>query len=66
VPKYLVNQAAVDKAHELIDGRQYVLRSQWNDVQPRAADQDKFLEAHEWEEYAVWHLGLTDGAPPET
>ena len=66
MPKYLVNQDAVDKARELIDGRQYVLRSQWNDVQPRAVDQDKFLEAHGWDEYSVWHIGLTDGAPPET
>jgi hypothetical protein len=66
VAKYLVNQEAVDKAHELIDGRQYVLRSQWNDVQPRAADQDEFLDAHGWDEYAVWHLGLTEGAAPET
>lgn len=66
MPKYLVNQAAVAKAHDLIDSRQYVLRSQWNDVQPRATDQDKFLEAHGWDEYNLWHLGLTDGAPPET
>lgn len=66
MPKYLVNEVAVDKAHELIDSRQYVLRSQWNDAQPRAADQDKFLEAHGWDDYAAWHLGLTEGAPPET
>jgi hypothetical protein len=66
MPKYLVNPAAVDKAHELIDSRQYVLRSEWSDVQPRAADQDTFLESHGWDEYAVWHLGLTEGAPPET
>ena len=25
-----------------------------------------FLERHSWEEYAAWHLGLTDGAADET
>jgi hypothetical protein len=66
MPKYLVNEVAVEKARELIDARQYVLRSNWSDVQPRAADQDEYLERHGWDDYAEWHLGLTDGAPPET
>jgi hypothetical protein len=66
MPKYLVNPVAVEKAHELIDSRQYVLRSEWSDVQPRSGDQDAFLEAHGWDEYAAWHLGLTEDASEET
>ena len=66
MPKYVVNPAAVDKAHELIDSRQYVLRSRWTDVQPNAAVEDAFLENHTWEEFGVWHLGITEGASPET
>lgn len=66
MPKYLVNEAAVAKARELIDARQYVLRSAWSEVQPRAADEDEFLEGRDWDEYARWHLGLTEGASPET
>jgi hypothetical protein len=31
------NQQAVARAHQLIDARQYVLKSVWNDVQPSAA-----------------------------
>jgi hypothetical protein len=31
--------------------------------QPRAAEQNAFLALHSWEEYAEWHLGLTEGAP---
>ena len=53
-------------ARKLIKGRQYVLESDWGDVQPTAADQNGYLEAHSWEEYARWHLGLTDGAQDET
>jgi hypothetical protein len=35
-------------------------------VQPRAREQNAFLKTHSWEEYAAWHLGLTEGAAEET
>src|SRR5262249_40590485 len=63
---YLVNKRAVAKARDLIDARQYRVRSRWADVQPRAAEQNAFLKAHGWAEYASWHLALTDGAPDDT
>ena len=63
---YSVNPAAVEKARALIDAKQYVLESEWGDVQPGAAAQNAFLEKHSWEEYASWHLGLTEGANDET
>jgi hypothetical protein len=64
--KYALNEAAVAKARALIDGRQYVLDSDWGDVQPKAPEQNAFLERHGWDDYARWHLGLTDGAQDET
>jgi hypothetical protein len=66
VASYRVNDRAVARARRLIESRQYVLDSNWGDVQPRAADENAFLESHSWEEYAEWHLGLTEGAPDET
>jgi len=63
---YDVNPEAVAHATRLIDARQYVLDSDWGDVQPGADDQNAFLERHSWEEYAAWHLGLTEGANDET
>jgi hypothetical protein len=66
VPAYRLNPGAVRQAKRLIDARQYVLRSRWQDVQPRAQEQNAFLKAHSWGEYAVWHLGLTEGAAEET
>jgi hypothetical protein len=63
---YTVNDRAVARARKLIDARQYVLDSDWGDVQPRADDENAFLESHSWEEFAAWHLGLTDGATDET
>ena len=64
--RYLVNPAAVARAERLIDARQYVLDSDWGDVQPRPAHENAFLESHSWEEYAEWHLGLTQGAKDAT
>lgn len=64
--KYTVNAAAVDRAERLIDAKQYVLNSDWGEVQPRAAAQNAYLRSHSWAEYAGWHLGLTVGAADET
>jgi hypothetical protein len=61
-----VNPEAVAKARQLIDSRQYVLESDWGDVQPKAAAENAFLTSHSWEEYAEWHLGLTEGATDGT
>jgi hypothetical protein len=63
---YRMNKRGVAKARELIDAGQYRVRSRWADAQPRAAEQNAFLKAHGWEEYASWHLALTDGPPDET
>ena len=63
---YSVNKDAVARAETLIKGRQYVLQSDWGAVQPKAKDENAFLESHSWEEYAAWHLGLTDDAADET
>jgi hypothetical protein len=65
VPAYTVNEDAVRHAKRLIDARRYVLRSRWQDVQPRAREQNAFLKTHSWEDYSAWHLGLTEGAPEE-
>jgi len=66
VAKYSLNDDAVAKARELIDARQYVLDSDWGDVQPRAADENAYLERHSWHAYSEWHLGLSDGATEGT
>jgi hypothetical protein len=63
---YKVNQAGVKHARELIKSRQYVLDSDWGESQPRADDENGFLERHSWDDYSGWHLGLTEGANDET
>ena len=63
---YAVNPAGVERARRLIKSKQYVLESNWGQAQPRAADENAYLESHSWEEYAQWHLGLTEGARDQT
>lgn len=64
--KYELNEAAVEFAVGLIESRQYVLDSDWGDVQPDAAAENAYLESHGWDEYGGWHLGLTEGAADGT
>ena len=64
--RYTVNKKAVAHARKLIQAKQYVLRSDWGDRQPSAEDENRFLEAHDWDAYGAWHLGLTVGATDET
>jgi hypothetical protein len=66
IASYAVNPQAVAHAEKLIVARQYVLESEWGEVQPKAADENRFLKSHAWDEYALWHLGLTEGAKDGT
>jgi hypothetical protein len=63
---YTLNERAVAQARKLIDARQYVLDSDWGEVAPNADDENAYLKNHSWDDYAAWHLGLTDGASDET
>jgi len=64
--RYEVHDAGVAHARRMIAAKQYVLDSDWGEVQPDASAENAFLERHGWDEYAAWHLGLTEGASDET
>jgi hypothetical protein len=64
--EYTVNERAVAHARKLIDARRYILDSDWGERQPEAEDENRYLKSHSWNDYAEWHLGLTDGASDET
>jgi hypothetical protein len=66
VASYTVNKPAVAHARRLIEAHHYVLDSDWGEAQPKAADENAFLESHSWDEYAEWYLGLTEGASEDT
>ena len=64
---YAVNQDAVAHAPRA-DRQEAVRRSTATGARcsPTPAAQNAYLEKHSWEEYAAWHLGLTEGANDET
>ena len=64
--RYHVNRRAVSHARKLIDAGKFSRNSDWGAAQPNAEDQNAFLEHHSWSDYALWHLGLTEGAKDET
>jgi hypothetical protein len=66
MPSYSVNQRSLMRAKQRIDARQYVLDSDWGDSQPNAEAENRYLKSHSWEEYAEWHLGLTEGGTEGT
>jgi hypothetical protein len=63
---YTVNRRGAAHARKLIKAKQYVLDSDWGDVQPKATSENAFLKEHPWPEYSAWFLGLTDGAADDT
>jgi hypothetical protein len=63
---YTLNKKAVAHIRKLIEDRQYVLDSDWGEAQPSADDENAYLNKHDWDDYAGWHVGLTDGATDET
>lgn len=66
MPSYVVNKRAVAHVRKLIAAKHYVLDSDWGEAQPTAADENRFLKNHSWEDFAAWHLGLTEDATDET
>ena len=63
---YTVNKKAVASIRKRIAAGQYVLDSDWGEAQPKADDENAFLAKHSWDDYAAWHLGLSDDTSDET
>ncbi|MCE7982510.1 MAG: hypothetical protein DYG89_15065 [Caldilinea sp. CFX5] len=64
--KLKINEQALKKAHGLIKSHHYVLDSDWSDAQPSEADENHYREAHGWDAYGEWFLGLDPDAGAET
>ncbi len=41
-------------------------RDDWSEHQPSTRQENEFIEAHGWDEYANWHLGVDDEASEHT
>lgn len=63
-----LNPKAVTFAERLIsDGRVvHDERDAWSEDAPSAADENRFLESHDYAAYGNWHLGVNDDHPDDT
>lgn len=61
-----LNKDAFSKAEDLIKKHQYDKESDWSEAQPSAADENDFLEEHNWAEYGRWFLAIDSDASEET
>jgi hypothetical protein len=63
-----LNSRSFEHAKRLIKDGKYVLdgRDDWSEHQPSTADENRFIEQHGFDEYALWHLGVDDTEEPDT
>jgi hypothetical protein len=63
-----LNRTAYAYAQELIREGKVVAddRDAWSEHQPSTAEENEFIRAHGFPEYARWHLGLEDDEPAES
>jgi hypothetical protein len=63
-----LNERAFDHAKSLIIDGHFVYddRDAWSEHQPTAADENRFIEEHGYDEYGRWYLGVDDEASEDT
>jgi hypothetical protein len=63
-----LNKKALTHARKLIEKGKVVRdeRDDWSEHAPTAADENTFLERHDFDEFALWHLGVDPDASEDT
>ncbi len=63
-----LNEAGFDHAKKLVDEHHFLSdqRDAWSEDQPSTGEENQFIEAHGFEEYSKWHLGINDAEPEGT
>ena len=63
-----LNETAYQHARELVEAGRIVLdeRDDWSEHQPTADDENRFIAAHGFREYAKWHLGVDETHAEDT
>jgi hypothetical protein len=63
-----LNERSYEFAQAHINSGDVVLdrRDDWSEHKPSARQENAFIDAHGWDEYANWHLGVDDEASEHT
>ena len=60
------NQDAVAFAKQLIDEGSYAINTQWSKNEPSTSQENKYLDQHDWNDYAKWYLAVDTDENEET
>jgi hypothetical protein len=63
-----LNRSGYKHAQDLVRREQFVAddRDAWSEHQPSTRDENEFIRAHGFGEFAKWHLGIDDERDEET
>ena len=61
-----LNQEGLERAQNLIKGRQYEKDSDWSEAQPSAEEENRFIDENGREAFAIWHVVYDAEASEET
>ena len=63
-----LNKKALEHARNLVKRGKVVHdeRDDWSEDAPSTDDENRFIDKHGWDEYALWHLGEDPDASEET
>ena len=63
-----LNKKALEHAQKLVKQGKVVHdeRDDWSEDAPSTDDENRFIDKHGWDEYALWHLGEDPDASEET
>lgn len=66
MPKYRVNDEAVENARDLIERGDYDTETEWSDAAPDTDEANEVIENQGYDGYGKWHLGIDTEASEET
>lgn len=66
MPKYRVNDDAVQQARKLIDDGEVDVDTDWSAAAPSADDGNTEIDEHGYAGYGAWHLAIDPDASEET
>jgi len=66
MPRYEVNDAALDQARRLIDAGTVDTTTEWSDAAPSTDQENALVESDGYDGFGAWHLGIDPDASEET
>jgi hypothetical protein len=66
MPRYIVNEAAMQHARTLIDDGRVDRETEWSEAAPSTEAQNGLIDKEGFDGFGLWHLGIEEGASEDT